>query len=123
MCKRILLALTSCLVVTAGAPPASDVSIRQIKFTTEDQLTRVVIETAGRVPYHVARLRAPDRIYFDLKGLSATTGTRVIPVSGKLLKQIRVSPVPSSQFRIGVGGDGAALQRSCGLAKGDGSGS
>ena len=97
---RILLALTSSLALTAGAPPTADVSIRQIKFTTEDQLTRVVIETAGKLPYHAARLSAPDRIYFDLKGVSATTGPRVIPVGGKLLRQIRVSPKEAGVTRI-----------------------
>ncbi len=97
---RVLLALTSSLALTAGAPPAADVSIRQIKFTSEDQLTRVVIETAGKLPYHAARLSAPDRIYFDIKGLSATAGTRVIPVAGKLLKRIRVSQKEAGVTRV-----------------------
>ncbi len=91
MHKCILLAFAGCLGFSAAAAPSAAVSIRQIHFSTEGQATRVVIETAGAVAYRSARLRDPERIYFDFEGSSATPGARVIPVSSKLLKRIRVS--------------------------------
>ena len=101
MDKRIFLVFAGCLAVSSGAPQTPvEASIRQIKFTAEDKLTRVVIETGGRLSYHSARLRDPDRIYFDLQGLRATTGPQVIPVASHLLKRIRVSQREEGVTRV-----------------------
>jgi len=65
-----------------------------IRFSSEGEATQVVIEASGKVQYQAARLRNPDRIYFDLPGAKPRPGgkaVQVIPVRTGLLKQIRVA--------------------------------
>ena len=106
MHKRILrlaggLAFTGWAALSAAAPQLpAEVAIRQIRFTSEDQVTRVVIETSGKLAYHSARLRDPDRVYFDLQGSTAAAGARIIPVGGKMLKRIRVSEKAAGVTRV-----------------------
>ena len=88
---RRILRVAGSLALAASIALAADVTIRRIAFTSEDQSTRVVIESSGKLTYHAARLRDPDRIYFDLQGTGPAAAARVIPADGKLLKQIRQS--------------------------------
>ncbi|MGC9971038.1 MAG: AMIN domain-containing protein, partial [Bryobacteraceae bacterium] len=82
------------VLCSAIAQPAADVTVGPIRFSSEGQATQVVIETSGEVRYQAARLRGPDRIYFDLLGARPRPGAKtveVIRVGNGLLKQIRVA--------------------------------
>ncbi len=88
---RRILRVAGSLALAASIALGADVAIRRIAFSSEDQSTRVVIESSGKLTYHAARLRDPDRIYFDLEGAGPAAAARAIPADGKLLKQIRQS--------------------------------
>ncbi len=101
VCLAASLGVVGWLAVAAAAQTAGDeASIRQIRFSSGEQTTRVVIETAGRLAYRTARLRDPDRIYFDLEGSMSKPGARVIQVGSSLLKRIRVSERASGVTRV-----------------------
>jgi len=82
------------VLCSAMAQPAADVLVGPIYFLSEGQATQVVIETSAKVRYQAARLRNPERIYFDLFGSKPRPGAKtvdLIPVGDGLLKQIRVA--------------------------------
>jgi peptidyl-prolyl cis-trans isomerase SurA len=92
------MALAVCLSMAAGAQTA--VSIRQIRFSSAEQETRVVIDTSGKADYHLVRLHNPERVYLDVQGASPWTAGRVISVGSKLLDKIRVAPREPGVTRV-----------------------
>jgi peptidyl-prolyl cis-trans isomerase SurA len=95
------LTMAGWLAFGAGtSQPGADVSIRQIRFSSEAQVTRVTIETSGKSRYRTARLRSPDRVYFDLQDSRSTANPRVISVADKLLQRIRVSQKEPGVTRV-----------------------
>lgn len=77
----------------ANGQSATSVSVRDIRYWTTSDYTRVVIDMEGDARYHKTRLSDPDRIYFDISNakLSRDLLNRVFVVGDQFLKQVRVA--------------------------------
>ncbi|MCZ2156714.1 MAG: N-acetylmuramoyl-L-alanine amidase [Bryobacterales bacterium] len=88
------LAITFCLLLaTIGARAAS---LKEIRFWSLGDVTRVVVQLDGEFRYKWARLENPPRVFFDLPDtklaidrVKEPSRVRVIPVNDRALKQIR----------------------------------
>ena len=100
------LARTFALLAAASACSAASPStarVKEIRFWSLGEVTRVAIEVSADFKYRFDRLSAPDRIFFDIEGVRPQMTDRkifVIPVGDSLLKQIRVSETQPGVTRI-----------------------
>lgn len=88
---------------SAEEEPANGIPrVERISSTEAAGSTRVVIELEGRVAYTSARIRNPDRVFFDLHAarLSPAVAKGNIRVTGGLLKAIRVAQNQAGVVRI-----------------------
>lgn len=77
--------------------------VTAVRFWSLGDVTRIAIESDGDFTLHSDRLQNPDRLFFDLVGAKpdlGTKGTTVIPVSDKLLRQIRVAETQHGVTRV-----------------------
>ena len=80
------------LAVLLGTPGLAQTRITAVRFWSLGDVTRVAIETSAEAKYRSDRLDKPDRIFFDLEGVSPQSrGLETIPVGDRLLKQIRIA--------------------------------
>lgn len=88
------------------APPAKTGGpiprVKRISSRTTSSSTRVVIDLEDKVSYTSARIKNPDRIYFDLQParLSTVVANRDIPVAGDFVKAVRVAQNQGGVVRI-----------------------
>jgi N-acetylmuramoyl-L-alanine amidase len=77
-------------------------SIRKISSTASTGSTRLLIDLEDKVSYSSARIKNPDRIYFDLHAarLTPDLARREISVTGDLLKAVRVAQNQAGVVRI-----------------------
>lgn len=77
----------------ADAAPRPPATIRSIRHWTTDQYARVAIDLDSAARYQRARLRNPDRIYFDISDarLAADLSKGPIHVGDPLLTRIRMT--------------------------------
>jgi len=86
-----------------AAQPAEARVIREIRFWSLDEVTRVAVETSAEIQYRAERIASPDRIFFDLLEVRPRPGLRamqVIPVGDRLLKQIRMAETQPGVTRV-----------------------
>jgi N-acetylmuramoyl-L-alanine amidase len=83
---------------SAAAAPSPSASgeiprVKGISTTITVNSTRVVVDLEAKVTYTSARIRNPDRIYFDLQAarLTPEMASRTITVSGEMLKAVRMA--------------------------------
>jgi N-acetylmuramoyl-L-alanine amidase len=87
----------------AGPPPAASsdgvARVRRISTSASAESTRVTIDLEDAVEYSSARIRNPDRIFFDLHTARVTPelAKKSIRVEGDLLTAVRVG-----QFHAGI---------------------
>ena len=76
--------------------------VQSIRFFSLGDVTRVTIDLNGKTGYSRARLRNPERIYFDLAGADLSEGLadRAIPVGSGPLERIRAGRHSSSAVRV-----------------------
>jgi len=97
-----LFALLAAACVSFAASP-SPVKVKEVRFWSLGEVTRVAIEVSAEFKYHSDRIFSPDRIFFDIEGARPQTPDRkiqVIPVGDSLLKQIRVAERQPGVTRI-----------------------
>ncbi len=66
-------------------------------------VTRIAIETDGKLDFHSDRLQNPDRLFFDIAGTrlpSGYKGLQRIPVDDHFVKQIRIAEPQKSTTRV-----------------------
>lgn len=77
-------------------------AVRNIRFWTTDEYTRVSIDIDSKVKYVKGRLASPDRIYFDIAGarLDGTLFNKTFNIQDRLLKKIRVAQNKADVVRV-----------------------
>lgn len=81
-----------------GEPP----SVLSIRTWNADDYSRIVIDLNGAVKYEAARIKHPDRIYFDLykARLGSSVTEKELPVRNGFLKSVRVAQNKSGVVRL-----------------------
>src|ERR1700722_5999598 len=97
----------SILLVTLNQAGAADPEephhVTAVRFWSLGGITRIAIETDGDFQVKSDRLDNPDRLFFDLTGTKPTLGRKgmtTIPVSDRLLRQIRVAEPQDGTTRV-----------------------
>ena len=101
----------SWLIAVALSAPASlaraasdPTPVHSIQFSSLDQVTRIAIETGGKVQYQAfGRLRNPDRLFYDLVGLKLPpqgNAVESVLIGDSLVKRIRVAQRTEGVTRI-----------------------
>jgi N-acetylmuramoyl-L-alanine amidase len=98
-------ALVLCLLV--AAPRVAALELKEIRFWSLGDITRVVVQFDGEFRYKWARLENPPRVFFDLPearlsidGMKERGRMRVIPVDDPALKQIRYAENTPGSSRV-----------------------
>jgi N-acetylmuramoyl-L-alanine amidase len=77
--------------------------VTAVRFWSLGDITRIAVESDGDFSVRSDRLQNPDRLFFDLVGAKPDLGQKgmtVIPVSDKLVKQIRVAETQHGVTRV-----------------------
>jgi N-acetylmuramoyl-L-alanine amidase len=85
--------------------------VTAVRFWSLGDVTRIAVETDGQFVVHSDRLDNPIRLFYDLVGTKPTLGSKamtVIPVSDKLLRQIRIAETQHNVTRIVLDLEGMA---------------
>lgn len=99
-CCAIFFLLIFLLTLANGALAAL-VEVKEIRFWSSEQYTRVVIDVSNRVEFSRNRLSNPDRLYFDLKdALVSRDITKSIPIGDGILKGVRAGQFDKTTVRI-----------------------
>jgi len=91
--------------------PSETHHVTAVRFWSLGDVTRIAVETDGQFVVHSDRLDNPIRLFYDLVGTKPTLGSKamtVIPVSDKLLRQIRVAETQRNVTRIVLDLEGTA---------------
>ena len=111
---RWFVVLSVC-VVGAGLLAASEREpahhVTAVRFWSLDDVTRIVVETDGEFSVRSDHLENPDRLFYDLTGTKPNLGPKamtVIPVSDRLVRQIRVAAPQRGVTRVVLDLEGAA---------------
>ncbi len=90
--------------VPVDVPAAVDFGrVTDVRFWFLADATRVAIEVSDDFEFHSDRLENPSRIFFDIVGVKPAKrpkGVEIIPVSGPLVKQIRVAETQPGTTRV-----------------------
>jgi N-acetylmuramoyl-L-alanine amidase len=104
--------LLLCLVSALWAgDPAETHHVTAVRFWSLGDVTRIAVETDGQFVLHSDRLDNPIRLFYDLVGTKPSLGSKamtVIPVSDRLLRQIRVAETQRNVTRIVLDLEGTA---------------
>jgi N-acetylmuramoyl-L-alanine amidase len=103
----LLLLAAGLLAAEQGEPHR----VTAVRFWSLGDVTRVAIETDGEFQVRSDHLSNPERIFFDLSGTKPALGSKsmtVIPVSDKLVNQIRVAEPQHNVTRVVLDLAGAA---------------
>jgi N-acetylmuramoyl-L-alanine amidase len=76
--------------------------VTDIRTWNADDYTRVVVDLDGSVQYQAARIKNPDRIYFDLykAQLGHSITEKELPIQNGFLKSVRVAQNKSGVVRL-----------------------
>lgn len=77
------------------------VDVKDIRYFSSPDYTRVVIDLSGSVEFSSNRLSNPERIYFDLRNSSISREIRTsLPVGDGILKAVRAGQFNSDLVRV-----------------------
>ncbi len=80
---------------------ASSTEVKEIRFWSSDNYTRVVVDLSGGAEFSKNRLSNPDRLYFDLKSSCiAKEINTTIPIGDGILKSVRAGQFDRTTVRI-----------------------
>jgi N-acetylmuramoyl-L-alanine amidase len=85
--------------------------VTAVRFWSLGDITRIAVETDGQFVLHSDRLDNPIRLFYDLVGTKPSLGSKamtVIPVSDRLLRQIRIAETQRNVTRIVLDLEGTA---------------
>jgi N-acetylmuramoyl-L-alanine amidase len=89
------------LICCPFAVHASDAKVKDIKYWSSSEYTRVVIELSESVNFSKNLLTNPDRLYFDLMNVTMEKEVKTsLPVGDGILKTIRASQFNPSTVRV-----------------------
>ncbi|HZV46800.1 MAG TPA: N-acetylmuramoyl-L-alanine amidase [Thermodesulfovibrionales bacterium] len=100
--KKILRYLGFLLIIFSPFfAEASSVEVKDIRFWSSENYTRVVVDLTNTVEFLKNRLSNPDRLYFDVKDahISKEINTS-IPVGDGILKTVRASQFNKTTVRV-----------------------
>ena len=85
-----------------GDPQSGPAKVTAIRTWNADDYTRVVVDLDGAVKYESARIKDPDRIYFDLytAHLAKSLTEKEMPVQNGFLKAVRVAQNKDGVVRL-----------------------
>lgn len=80
---------------------SADIQVKDIRYLSSPDYTRVVIDLTGPVEFSKNRLSNPERLYFDLKNASITKEIKTnLPVGDGIVKTVRASQFNGNTVRI-----------------------
>ena len=87
---------------TAGDSQSGPAKVTAIRTWNADDYTRVVVDLDGAVKYESARIKNPDRIYFDLytAHLGKSLTEKEMPVQNGFLRAVRVAQNKDGVVRL-----------------------
>jgi len=106
------LLLLSAAALWAGDPGETH-HVTAVRFWSLGDVTRIAVETDGQFVIHSDRLDNPVRLFYDLVGTKPSLGSKamtVIPVSDRLLRQIRVAETQRNVTRIVLDLEGGTVE-------------
>jgi len=65
-------------------------SVKEVRFVSLGDTTRVVVELSGEVEYRSERIEGPDRVFFDLRNAAPRRNGITLNVGDQTLKRIRL---------------------------------
>jgi N-acetylmuramoyl-L-alanine amidase len=88
--------------LSAAWKPGQAASVNDIRTWNANDYSRVVVDLNGAVKYESARIKNPDRIYFDLykAQLGSSVNGKELPAQNGFLKNIRVAQNKSGVVRL-----------------------
>jgi len=90
-------------MIILGSSAVAQKSVDGVRVWSQQQSTRVVIETTGTFTYKADRAINPDRLFFDITGARVRLqrrGIATVPVGDRLLRQIRVAQWQPGVIRV-----------------------
>ncbi len=93
----------ACVPFSASAGQAPPLVVKDVRFWSLGDATRIAVEVSGDFTYRRDRLANPDRLYFDIAGAGwPVSGSRIhaINVADRFVKQIRVAESQPGFTRI-----------------------
>jgi N-acetylmuramoyl-L-alanine amidase len=89
------------LILIPFIAEASNIEVKDIRFWSSENYTRVVVDLNNSVEFSKNRLSNPDRLYFDLKNalISKEINTS-IPIGDGILKAVRASQFNKMTVRV-----------------------
>ena len=95
--RTAALAIATALLAAAApaqaAPAAERISVREVRFRTDSDHTRVVLDMSGVPRYSVRTLSGPDRVVIDIPACQISKSVRNEEVRDGVLDRIRVNRV------------------------------
>ncbi|HEY6392248.1 MAG TPA: N-acetylmuramoyl-L-alanine amidase [Bryobacteraceae bacterium] len=91
--------------------PSETHHVTAVRFWSLGDVTRIAVETDGQFVVRSDRLDNPIRLFYDLVGTKPSLGSKamtVIPVSDRLLRQIRIAETQHNVTRIVLDLEGTA---------------
>jgi N-acetylmuramoyl-L-alanine amidase len=88
MAAWAILLTTAGVGIAAAQQPLK--SVKEVRFVSLGDTTRVVVELSGEVEYRVERIEGPDRVFFDLRGAVPRRNGLSLNVGDQTLKRIRL---------------------------------
>jgi N-acetylmuramoyl-L-alanine amidase len=101
--KRIvhIFVFLSVIFVSSFSAASENVQVKDIRYLSSANYTRVVIDLAGPVEFSKNRLSNPDRLYFDLKRASIAKEIKTsLPVGDGIVKTVRASQFNNDTVRV-----------------------
>jgi N-acetylmuramoyl-L-alanine amidase len=101
----LICALTSSLAFSNDTFSAGDQnSIREIRYSSNDAFTRIIIECEKEIVFSQNLLKFPDRLYFDLKEtLPSVFNQQEIKVNDGAVESIRIGRYDTGISRVVIG--------------------
>ena len=86
---------------SSAASAAGDPMVVDVKFWSLGDVTRIAVEVSGGFKFNASRLTAPERIFFDLRGVHLRGGrAQSIPVEDGVVRQIRLAENTPGTARV-----------------------
>jgi N-acetylmuramoyl-L-alanine amidase len=90
------------LVFFAGSSDAGkQTSVQGLRYASYDSHTRVVVDVDGPIDFSQHRLSNPERIYFDLKGCTISSGAASsVRIDNGVLEKVRLAQFDKGTVRV-----------------------
>ena len=102
MKKALLVPLLLIFLINYSEAKKS-ISVKNLRYSTYQTHTRVVIDLDGSAEFTRNRLTRPDRLFFDLKNCTLSSKDKTISVNNGTLNSIRMAQFNSKTVRVVLG--------------------